>query len=137
MRLVVAGGTGATGRHAVRLMMGAGHNVKAVSRRRKADAQLGGLRAEPIPLHIFDAGAATTTAAGADAVVNLATRIPAPPAGLRISAWEANSRPRPEASRALATAAMRACGRAGQDLRDRGLSQIQEPPAQLEQRGTQ
>lgn len=105
MRILLAGGTGVLGRRTVPELVAAGHDVVAVSRRAESDAALRGVGAAPIRLDLFHRAAAASAADGVDAVVNLATSIPTPPAALRARAWRDNDRLRRDASRVLAEAA--------------------------------
>lgn len=106
MRVFVAGATGVVGRPAVWQMVAAGHEVTAVARRPEAAQVLRDVGATPITVDLFDVAAVTATVAGHDAVVNLATHIPAPSRmGLR-SAWGENDRLRSVASRVLVDAAL-------------------------------
>lgn len=107
MRVLVAGATGVLGTATVPRLVEAGHEVVAVSRREDADAALREAGAEPARVDLFDAAEVARAATGVDAVVNLATHIPAPPAALRQRAWRTNDRLRSEASGALADAAIR------------------------------
>lgn len=106
MRILLAGGTGVLGRATVPRLVAAGHELVAVSRRSEADAALRAAGAEPVRLDIFDGGAATQTAEGADVVINVATHIPPTAAAARPKAWAENHRLRREASRVLAEAAV-------------------------------
>lgn len=106
MRILVVGGSGVLGRRTLPRLLAAGHQVTAVARRPESAAHLRSAGVEPIALDVFDAGAATVAAKGMDAVVNIATRIPSPPAAARLAAWRDNDRLRRDASRALAEAAV-------------------------------
>ena len=111
MRILLAGGTGVLGRATVPRLVAAGHEVSAVSRRDDSDRALRAAGAEPVRLDIFDPDAVAAAAAGADAVVNLATHIP-PASRVAIpKAWELNHRLRRDASRHLAEAAIAAGAR--------------------------
>jgi nucleoside-diphosphate-sugar epimerase len=90
-RIVVTGGTGALGRVAVPLLRGAGHQVLAPAR---------------LHLDVFDPQAVAATMAEADAVLHLATRIPAIDAWEDPDAWIENDRLRRDASRILVEAAL-------------------------------
>lgn len=130
MRVLVAGGTGVLGRSAVPKLVAAGHDVVAVSRRPEADDTLRAAGAVPIRLDVFDRAAAAS-ARGMDAVLNLATSVPPPPAALRLKAWRHHERLRREASRVLAEAAVNAGARFVQEsfaptYRDGGSEWITE-----------
>jgi nucleoside-diphosphate-sugar epimerase len=108
MKLFLAGATGAIGRHAVPALVAAGHEVTAVAR---SDAKAAWLRergAHPVSVSIFDRAQLADVVTGQDAVVNLATRIPAVADARRPEAWEENSRIRSEGSAALVDAALAA-----------------------------
>jgi len=106
MKILVTGATGVIGRRAVPLFVTHGHQVTAVGRTAEKRAQLERLGAAPIELDLFDERAAARAMAGQDAVVNLATHIPATPgAMMRRRAWRENDRIRREASAALTRAA--------------------------------
>ncbi len=107
MRVLVAGATGVLGTATVPRLVAAGHDVVAVSRREEADAALRESGAVPVRVDLFDVAGVARAATGVDAVVNLATHIPAPPAALRQRAWRINDRLRSEASGVLADAAIR------------------------------
>lgn len=109
MRVFMAGGTGVLGRATTPKLIEAGHEVLAVSRRAEADAALRAVGAAPMRLDLFDRDAVVAAAHGADAVVNIATRIPSIMRSGRAAAWEDNHRLRRDASRNLAEAAIR-CG---------------------------
>ena len=106
MRILIAGGTGVLGTPSVAGLLAAGHEVSAVARRPGARQALSAAGATAISLDIFDASAVRDAARGHDAIVNLATRIPSPPAAARLKAWEDNDRLRRDASRILAHAAL-------------------------------
>ena len=130
MRVLVAGGTGVLGRSAVPKLVAAGHDVVAVSRRPEADDTLRAAGAVPIRLDVFDRASAAS-ARGMDAVLNLATSVPPPPAALRLKAWRHHQRLRREASRVLAEAAVNAGARFVQEsfaptYRDGGSEWITE-----------
>ncbi|HEX2892778.1 MAG TPA: NAD(P)-dependent oxidoreductase [Marmoricola sp.] len=76
VRVVVSGGTGAIGRAAVRALQAAGHDVVAVSPSAEDDQVLTGLGAEPSRADLFDVASLERVYVGADAVVNLASRVP-------------------------------------------------------------
>ena len=106
MRVFVAGATGVLGRRVVARLVGAGHDVTGVSRSTEKDAMLASLGARPVRVDLFDADALRVAAAGADAVVNVATKIPPIVQMNRMSAWGENERIRREASANLVDAAI-------------------------------
>lgn len=105
MRILIAGGTGDLGSHTVPRLVEAGHEVIAVSRREQSDQELRAAGADPVRLDLFDLEDVVRAADGADAVVNLATRIPSAPGALMRRAWRANDRLRSEAAGIMAGAA--------------------------------
>ncbi|MCC6767326.1 MAG: NAD(P)H-binding protein [Deltaproteobacteria bacterium] len=108
MRVFVAGGTGTLGRPTVRLLVAAGHEVRALARTPERGAILRGLGAEPVVADLFDLQAMTAAVAGSEAVLHLATRIP-PPARMRnLAAWRDNDRLRSQGSSILVSAALAA-----------------------------
>lgn len=111
MRILIAGGTGVLGTPAVAGLVAAGHDVSALARRPESRDALQAAGATPVDADIFDAAAVRAAATGHDAVINLATRIPAPPAAARMKAWQDNDRLRRDASRILAQAALDAGAR--------------------------
>jgi nucleoside-diphosphate-sugar epimerase len=107
-RVFVAGGTGAIGRHAVPALVEAGHEVFALARTPEKAAQLRRQQAQPVEVSIFDAAALKDAFAGADAVVNLTSKIPPMAKFMSRAAWAANERVRAEGSTALVDAAIAA-----------------------------
>ena len=106
MRVFVAGGTGTLGRPTLRLLVAAGHEVRALARTPERGALLRSLGAEPVVADLFDLQAMTTAVAGAEAVLHLATRIP-PLARMRnLAAWRDNDRLRSQGASILVTAAL-------------------------------
>jgi nucleoside-diphosphate-sugar epimerase len=108
MRVFVAGATGVVGRRAVARLVAAGHEVTAVSRTPDKDALVESLGARPVRVDLFDADAVRTAVAGADAVVNVTTKIPPLAQMSRGSAWNENERIRREVSGHLVDAAIAA-----------------------------
>lgn len=105
MKVFVIGGTGAIGRHAVRSLVAAGHPTTAVARTSEKAAQVREDGAEPVEVSIFDSSALAGAAAGHDAVVNLASKIPPMDKFMSSKAWAANDRVRREGSAAIVDAA--------------------------------
>jgi nucleoside-diphosphate-sugar epimerase len=131
MKVFVAGGTGALGRFALPRLVAAGHDVTAIARSDDKAAAVAAAGATPIEVDLFDADGILTAAAGHDAVVNLATRIPPVSEAWKASAWEMNDRIRREASGILADAALAGGGRFVQEsitftYPDRGAEWIDE-----------
>jgi nucleoside-diphosphate-sugar epimerase len=132
MKVFVAGGTGAIGRHAVAALVAAGHAVTALARTPDKAAALERLGAAPVAVSIFDRSGLASVLAGHDAVVNLASSIPPTSRFLDSAAWQDNDRVRIEGSAALVDAALAAgVGRFVQEsvsmlYPDRGAAWIDE-----------
>ena len=93
------------GRRTVRRLAAAGHAVVGVTRSARGRAVLEGLGAEAVEADVYDRSALAAAFAGADAVVNLLTHIPAAEDMATPGAWDENDRLRREASAAIAGAA--------------------------------
>ena len=106
MRIFLTGATGVIGRRALPLLIGAGHSVTAVVRRPQSHAELVRAGATPIEVYLFAADAVRKAVAGHDAVVNLATHMPAGYRAFLPGAWAENDRIRRFASANLVDAAM-------------------------------
>lgn len=87
VRIVVSGGTGVIGRCAVPALVAAGHDVAVLTRRPEAAALVGQLGATPVPGDLFDVESLARAYDGADAVVNLASRMPTGYEVVRRRAW--------------------------------------------------
>jgi nucleoside-diphosphate-sugar epimerase len=109
MNVFVTGGTGVLGRPAISALVAAGHEVRAVARRPEAAAALRAAGAEPVAVDLFDRPAVIAAVAGADAVLHLATHVPALADARRRGAWDLHNRLRTEATGHLVEAA-RAAG---------------------------
>jgi nucleoside-diphosphate-sugar epimerase len=103
--IVITGSTGVVGRRAVRELLASGHRVTGVTRSTRGRRLLERLGADAVTADVFDESALTAAFAGADAVVNLLTRIPSADRMAIPSAWEDNDRLRTSASAAIARAA--------------------------------
>jgi nucleoside-diphosphate-sugar epimerase len=106
MRVFVAGGTGTLGRPTVRLLIAAGHTVRAHARTAERGAVLRALGAEPVVADFFDARAMTAALEGSEAVFHLATRIPPVAQMRKLAAWRDNDRLRSQGSSILVNAAL-------------------------------
>lgn len=106
MRVFVAGATGVIGRRTVARLVAANHEVTGVARSEAKAALLRSLGATPVRVELFDADAVTAAVVGHDAVVNLATHVPAPRDAARPGAWNEHNRIRSEGSRILVDAAL-------------------------------
>ena len=108
MRVFVAGGTGAIGRHAVRALVGEGHAVTALARTQEKAQALTELGAHALSVSIFDRSALASAFEGHDAVVNLTSAIPPMTQFMARKAWAENDRVRTEGSAAIVDAAISA-----------------------------
>lgn len=132
MKVFVAGGTGAIGRHAVRALVRAGHEVTALARSPEKAAVLQREGAVPITVSIFDRAGLAQAFKGHEVVVNLATAIPSTSKFMDSTAWATNDRIRTEGSAAIVDAAGAAgAARVVQEsvcmlYRDRGHAWIDE-----------
>jgi nucleoside-diphosphate-sugar epimerase len=108
MRIFLTGATGVIGRRALPLLIGAAHSVTAVARRPQAHAELMRAGAIPIEVDLFDADAVRRAVAGHDAVINLATHLPAGWRAFLPGTWAENDRIRRLASANLVDAAVAA-----------------------------
>ena len=106
MKVFVAGGTGAIGRHDVAALVDGGHTVTALARSSAKAAELAGRGATTSRASLFDRAALAEAMAGHDAVVNLASAIPPMSRFMVTSAWRANDRVRREGSATLVDAAL-------------------------------
>ena len=105
MKVFVTGATGVLGRSAVPLLVGAGHEVRAVARRDDAATALRETGADPVVADLFDLDAVKGVVDGCDAVLHLATNIPPLSRAARRRSWLPNNRLRTEATRNLVAAA--------------------------------
>ena len=108
MRVFVAGATGVLGRGAVRELVAAGHEVRGATRSEANAATLRALGAEPVTTDLFDARSVRRAVAGSEAVVHLATKIPAIMKMRSARAWAENDRLRREATKNLVDGALAA-----------------------------
>ncbi|MGY2873612.1 nucleoside-diphosphate-sugar epimerase [Marmoricola sp. URHA0025 HA25] len=105
----MSGGTGVIGRAAVRSLLAAGHDVDVLSRSPQNTALIQDLGARPRPADLFDAASLEAAYLGADAVVNLASRVPVGYSAAWPTAWRRNDALRTKAV-ANVVAAARAAG---------------------------
>jgi nucleoside-diphosphate-sugar epimerase len=132
MRVFVAGGTGAVGRHTIPALVQHGHTVSALARTPTKAAALTAQGATPVSVSLFDPSALAAAFAGHHAVVNLATAIPPMRRWMSAKAWRNNDRVRIQGSAAVGAAALAAgVGRLVQEsvsmlYRDQGASWVDE-----------
>jgi len=106
MRVVLTGGTGVIGHAAVPALVAAGHEVVlAVRKDSSHGADLPGTRRVA---DLFDVDSLVEAFEGADAAINLATRIPVGYAAVRPGAWRRNDELRTFGAANVASAATRA-----------------------------
>jgi uncharacterized protein YbjT (DUF2867 family) len=103
---VITGATGLVGRRAVRALA-AGHRVAGVTRSARGRRLLESLGARGIEAYVFDEASLTSAFAGADAVVNLLTRIASADRMATPGAWDDTSSCTPRAALAPGRAASR------------------------------
>lgn len=108
MKVFVAGATGVLGKRAVALLVGEGHEVRAVARTPEKAELVRRLGATPVTVDLFDRDAVNDAVAGHDVVCNLATHIPPMAKAGSPGAWAENDRIRREVSRNLVDAALAA-----------------------------
>ncbi|MFF2551878.1 NAD-dependent epimerase/dehydratase family protein [Nocardia sp. NPDC058058] len=108
MKVFLTGGTGAIGSHALPALVRAGHEVTALARTPEKADWIRARGATPVIRSLFDIDALTTAFDGHDAVVNLATALPATWQWLSQRAWRRCTRIRVEGSAAVAAAATKA-----------------------------
>ncbi|MBS0292067.1 MAG: NAD(P)-dependent oxidoreductase [Proteobacteria bacterium] len=106
MNVFVLGGTGAIGRHAVRALIADGHVVTALAHSARGAAWLDQQGVKVISVSIFDRARLSEGFAGQDAVINLATALPATARFWRMTAWAENIRIRTEGSATVVDAAL-------------------------------
>ncbi len=108
MNVFVTGATGTLGRPVVRILVGAGHRVRALSRSETTDAKLRDLGAEPVRADLFDPASLEAAMVGVDAVLHLASKIPGAARLARRDAWHETDRIRRDGTRNLVDAAISA-----------------------------
>jgi nucleoside-diphosphate-sugar epimerase len=105
VRVAVVGATGVIGRCVVPHLARAGHSVVGLARSPEKTRLLHDLGAEACQVNLLDHDGLTAMFDGADAVCNLATRMPVGLAAVRPHAWRANDRLRTEGVRRVVEAA--------------------------------
>lgn len=106
MRVFLTGGTGAIGGHVVPALVAGGNHVSALARSPSKAARLGQQGATPVEVSLFDPSALAVAFAGHDAVVNLATAMPATNRFVLRSAHERGRKVRIQGSAAVVDAAI-------------------------------
>ena len=107
MRVFVTGASGVIGRRVVPLLVSAGHEVTAVGRTPEKRGALTRAGAEAVGVDLFDGAALRRVLRGHDAVVNLATHMPASTTKMLLPwSWRENDRVRKEGSAILVEAAL-------------------------------
>lgn len=106
MTIFVTGATGTLGQPVVRLLVGAGHQVRALSRSEHNDAVILELGGEPVSADLFDLESLRAGMVDTDAVLHLATKIPEVRRIGRRAAWIETDRIRREGTRNLVDAAL-------------------------------
>jgi nucleoside-diphosphate-sugar epimerase len=102
----VTGPTGVIGRATIPRLLAAGYTVRALSRSAANDEAIRAMGAEPVRGVLFDAEALARALPGVDAVLHLATHIPASSEVRKPEAWAENDRIRAVGARTLVDAAL-------------------------------
>ncbi len=108
VRTVLTGGTGVIGRAAVSALLDAGHDVVVVTRSTSGSAVVERLGATPVRGNVLDLESLAAAYEGADAVVNLATKVPVGHGALLPGAWRRHDRLRTTGVANVVEAARRA-----------------------------
>ncbi|MET0999347.1 MAG: NAD(P)-dependent oxidoreductase [Marmoricola sp.] len=108
MRTVLTGGTGVIGRAAVTALRDAGHDVVVVTRSASASLVAERLGASSVRGNVLDLESLAAAYEDADAVVNLATKVPVGHGALRPGAWRRHDRLRTSGVANVVEAARRA-----------------------------
>jgi nucleoside-diphosphate-sugar epimerase len=103
MRILVTGATGVLGHGVVPRLLAAGHDVTAAVRGGGGSAL--DARVRSVPVDLLDPTAVHAAVDGHEAVIHLATAMPAGRDVTKVAAWAANDRLRAEATAHLADAA--------------------------------
>jgi len=106
MRVFMTGATGVIGSRALPLLIQAGHDVTAASRSPQNREALRRQNVTPVEVDLFDVASVRRAIARHDAVINLATHMPASAAKMMLPwAWRENDHIRRDGSAAIAMAA--------------------------------
>ncbi len=92
MKTVVTGGTGVIGRAAVKALVEADHDVVVVTRTSASWDAVSRMGARPVLGNVLDVDTLATAYEGADAAINLATRVPVGHHALVPGAWRRHDR---------------------------------------------
>jgi nucleoside-diphosphate-sugar epimerase len=92
VRTVLTGGTGVIGRAAVAALLEAGHDVVVVTRSASGSALVDRLGATPVRGDVLDLPSLVAAYEDADAVINLATKVPVGHRALVPGAWRRHDR---------------------------------------------
>lgn len=92
MRTVLTGGTGVIGRAAVTSLVAAGHDVVVVTRSASGAGVVEQLGAQPVRGNVLDLDSLAAAYLDADAVINLATKVPVGHSAVLPGAWRRNDR---------------------------------------------
>ena len=134
----VTGGTGVLGRPTVRRLLGAGNRVRVLSRSAASERVARELGAEPVRGSLFEPASLARAMLGAQAVLHVATRIPARRDRSHPGAWDENNRIRTDGTRLLVDVALGAgietlvYAGIGFTYRDRGAAWIDAAGESLE-----
>jgi nucleoside-diphosphate-sugar epimerase len=106
MIVFITGATGALGKPVCQHLVKHGHQVRALSRSTANDAVIKHLGGEPVKANLFDVESLREGIKGANAILHLATKIPATQRIGRQRAWRENDAIRREGTRNLVDAAL-------------------------------
>jgi nucleoside-diphosphate-sugar epimerase len=106
-KILVTGATGVVGRRLVPILVLEGHSVVAMGHGSESRGTLEKMGATPVEADLLDSGSLRRAMAGCDAVVNLATHMPASSTQLLLrSSWKENDEIRSRGSSNLVDAAL-------------------------------
>jgi nucleoside-diphosphate-sugar epimerase len=106
MQVFVTGGTGVLGEPVIRMLREQGHQVLALAHSQASAAKLRAAGIAVVEGELFDAPFMQQVTEGMDAILHLATRIPAAADMGDPAAWEVNDRIRQQGTRVLVDAAL-------------------------------
>lgn len=107
MIVFVTGATGTLGQPVVRLLVEAGHEVRALSRSARNDALISDLGSTPLRADLFQPDSLRAAITGTDAVMHLASKIPPLARIGRRAAWQETDAIRREGTQNLVAAALK------------------------------